>query len=131
MKNAIYKKHFASLPEKNFYLFYKEGVKKYETKLQEAINNVIDVDIPADENIEFVSRHKLKKLLAVPSIWDAYPDLQHSLEDLSFEKRRAFTLCKKMNLANTWQNLPESNLLSWKFYISLQKKQDEESISVR
>ena len=50
-----------------YYLFYKEGVQKYESKLQEAINNVIDVDIPAVENIEFASRHKLKKLLAILS----------------------------------------------------------------
>jgi len=48
-----------------YYLFYKEGLRKYETKLQEAINNVIDVDVPAIENIEFESRHKLKKLLAI------------------------------------------------------------------
>lgn len=57
----LFKKYLRS----GYYLFYKEGVKKYETKLQEAINNVIDVDIPAIENIEFASRHKLKKLLAV------------------------------------------------------------------
>jgi len=50
-----------------FYLFYKQGLKKYDYKLQEAINNVIDVDIPAVENIEFASRHKIKRLLAVLS----------------------------------------------------------------
>jgi len=50
-----------------YYLFYKQGLKKYDYKLQEAINNVIDVDIPAVENIEFVSRHKIKRLLAVLS----------------------------------------------------------------
>ncbi|MDR1739580.1 MAG: AAA family ATPase, partial [Bacteroidales bacterium] len=45
--------------------FYKEGLRKYDIKLQEAVNNVIDVDIPAIENIEFESRHKLKRLLAI------------------------------------------------------------------
>lgn len=48
-----------------YYPFYKEGLKKYDQKLMEAINNVMDVDIPAIENIEFESRHKLKKLLAI------------------------------------------------------------------
>ena len=47
-----------------YYLFYREGLKKYERKLQEAINNVIDVDISAIENIGFESRYKLKRLLA-------------------------------------------------------------------
>lgn len=55
-----------------YYLFYKEGLKKYESKLQEAINNVIDVDIPSVENIEFESRHKLKKLLAILSVLVPY-----------------------------------------------------------
>ncbi|MDR2148346.1 MAG: AAA family ATPase [Tannerella sp.] len=48
-----------------YYLFYKEGLKKYDIKLQEAVNNVIDIDVPAIENIEFESRYKLKRLLAI------------------------------------------------------------------
>jgi predicted AAA+ superfamily ATPase len=48
-----------------YYLFYKEGLRKYDIKLQEAVNNVIDIDIPAIENIEFESRYKLKRLLAI------------------------------------------------------------------
>lgn len=57
----LFKKYLKS----GYYIFYKQGLKKYDYKLQEAINNVIDVDIPTMENIEFVSRYKIKKLLAV------------------------------------------------------------------
>ncbi|GHT40965.1 hypothetical protein FACS189437_07300 [Bacteroidia bacterium] len=56
---------FKKYLKNGYYLFYKEGLKKYETKLQEVINNVIDVDIPSVENIEFETWHKLKKLLAI------------------------------------------------------------------
>ena len=59
----LFKKYLKS----GYYLFYKQGLKKYDYKLQEVINNVIDVDIPAVENIEFASRYKIKKLLAVLS----------------------------------------------------------------
>jgi len=55
---------FKKYLKNGYYLFYKEGLKKYERKLQEAINNVIDVDISAIENIGFESRYKLKRLLA-------------------------------------------------------------------
>lgn len=58
---------FKKYLKNGYYLFYKEGLKKYESKLQEAINNVIDVDVPAIENIEFASRYKLKRLLAILS----------------------------------------------------------------
>ena len=55
-----------------YYLFYKDGLKNYGIKLQEAINNVIDIDVPTVENIEFASRYKLKKLLAVLSVLVPY-----------------------------------------------------------
>jgi hypothetical protein len=58
---------FKKYLKNGYYLFYKEGLRKYEQKLQEAVNNVIDMDVPAIENIEFESRHKLKKLLAILS----------------------------------------------------------------
>jgi len=58
---------FKNYLKNGYYLFYKEGLKKYNIKLQEAINNVIDIDVPTIENIEFESRHKLKKLLAILS----------------------------------------------------------------
>lgn len=58
---------FKKYLKKGYYLFYKEGLSKYEIKLQEAVNNVIDIDIPAIENIEFESRHKLKRLVAILS----------------------------------------------------------------
>ncbi|HHT22216.1 MAG TPA: AAA family ATPase [Bacteroidales bacterium] len=56
---------FKKYLKNGYYPFYKEGLKKYNQKLQEAVNNVIDVDVPTIENIEFESRYKLKKLLAI------------------------------------------------------------------
>ena len=58
---------FKKYLKNGYYLFYKEGLRKYERKLQEAINNVIDVDVSAIENIGFDSRYKLKRLLAILS----------------------------------------------------------------
>jgi len=58
---------FKKYLKNGYYLFYKEGLRKYDIKLQEAVNNVIDIDIPTIENIGFESRHKLKKLLAILS----------------------------------------------------------------
>jgi predicted AAA+ superfamily ATPase len=58
---------FKKYLKNGYYLFYKEGLKKYELKLTEAINNVINVDIPSVENIAFESRHKLRKLLGILS----------------------------------------------------------------
>ncbi len=80
-------------------MFYKEGVKKYETKLQEAINNVINVDIPAVENIEFGSRYKLKKLLAVLSTLVPYTPNIKELSD-AIDTNRNLTVKYLSLLAN-------------------------------
>ncbi len=82
-----------------YYLFYKEGVRKYESKLQEAINNVIDVDIPAVENIEFASRHKLKKLLAILSSLVPYTPNIKELSD-AIDTNRNLTVKYLSLLAN-------------------------------
>lgn len=82
-----------------YYLFYKEGVQKYESKLQEAINNVIDVDIPAVENIEFASRHKLKKLLAILSSLVPYTPNIKELSD-AIDTNRNLTVKYLSLLAN-------------------------------
>jgi len=71
---------FKKYLKNGYYLFYKEGLKKYDIKLQEAVNNVIDIDIPTIENIEFESRHKLKKLLAILSTLVPYTP---NISDLS------------------------------------------------
>jgi predicted AAA+ superfamily ATPase len=92
-----------------YYLFYKEGLKKYDIKLQEAINNVIDIDIPAVENIEFVSRHKIKKLLAVLSALVPYTP---NIAELSsaIESNRNLTI-KYLSLLSSAKLL---NLVSYK-----------------
>ena len=80
-------------------MFYKEGVKNTETKLQAAINNVINVDIPAVENIEFGSRYKLKKLLAVLSTLVPYKPNIKELSD-AIDTNRNLTVKYLSLLAN-------------------------------
>lgn len=90
---------FKQYLKNGYYLFYKEGLKKYETKLQEAINNVVDVDIPAIENIEFASRHKIKKLLAILSALVPYTPNIKELSD-SIDTNRNLTIKYLSLLAN-------------------------------
>lgn len=95
---------FKEYLKNGYYLFYKEGLKKYEQKLQEAINNVIDVDVPAIENIEFASRYKLKKLMAILSTLVPYTpnitDLAAAIESNRNNIVRYLSLLENAKLLN-------------------------------
>ncbi|MDL2213007.1 AAA family ATPase [Bacteroides sp. OttesenSCG-928-E20] len=50
-----------------YYPFYKEGVKDYPLRLQNIINTILENDLPAVENVEYVTIQKIKKMLMIIS----------------------------------------------------------------
>ena len=56
---------FKEYLEYGYYPFYFDKLSKYKIKLNETINTVLEVDIPAIFNIEYSSIRNLKKLLLV------------------------------------------------------------------
>jgi predicted AAA+ superfamily ATPase len=50
-----------------FFPYYKEDLQNYHLRLLNTVNAVLETDLPAVENIEFVSVQKLKRLLKVIS----------------------------------------------------------------
>lgn len=58
-------KLFAEYLKHGCYPFYNEGVKNYTAKLTETTSLVLDVDIPAFEELNFSTVHSMKKLLYV------------------------------------------------------------------
>ena len=51
--------------EYGYYPFYKEGVKRYAFRLHNIVNTVLDNDLPAIENVAYMTIHKIKKLLMI------------------------------------------------------------------
>lgn len=51
--------------EYGFYPFYKEGIKVYPLRLQNVVNTILENDLPAVENIEYVTIQKIKKMLMI------------------------------------------------------------------
>ena len=56
-----YKKYL----EYGYYPFYKEGVKGYRVRLQNIVNTVLENDLPAVENVEYATIHKIKRMLMI------------------------------------------------------------------
>lgn len=56
-----YKKYL----EYGYYPFYKEGIKSYPIRLQSVVNTVLENDLPAVENVEYTTIHKIKKMLMI------------------------------------------------------------------
>lgn len=58
---------FKNYLEHGYYPFYKEGVKSYPMRLQNAVNTILDNDLPSVEKIEYSTILKIKKLLMIIS----------------------------------------------------------------
>jgi len=53
--------------ECGYYPFYKEGEREYPLRLQSIVNTILDNDLPAVENVEYVTIQKIKKMLMIVS----------------------------------------------------------------
>lgn len=58
---------FKNYLEHGYYPFYKEGVKSYPMRLQNAVNTILDNDLPSVEKVEYSTILKIKKLLMIIS----------------------------------------------------------------
>ena len=58
---------FKKYLEYGYYPFYKEGIKKYPFQLQKIVNIILENDLPAVENVEYITIQKIKKMLMIVS----------------------------------------------------------------
>jgi predicted AAA+ superfamily ATPase len=58
---------FRKYLQSGYYPYYKENLLNYHLRLQNTVNLVLDADLPAVDNIEYVSVVKLKRLLNIIS----------------------------------------------------------------
>ena len=80
--------YFEKYCKYGYYPFYKEDLEGFHAKLLEVVQQTIEMDIPAVENVEFATVQKLKKLLGiialqvpfVPKMEDLYGQLETSRE---------------------------------------------------
>ena len=74
-----------------YYPFYKEGIEDYYFRLQNVINLIFDNDLPAVENVEYVTISKIKKLLMIIASLSPYsPNITRLSNDI--ESNRSATL---------------------------------------
>jgi predicted AAA+ superfamily ATPase len=99
---------FKKYLEYGYYPFYKEGLKTYLSRLQNVVNTVLDSDLPAIENIEYITIQKIKKLLMILSSLVPYtPNINQLSNDI--ESNRANTLkylgyLQRAGLINTFSS---------------------------
>ena len=74
-----------------YYPFYKEGIEDYTYRLQSVINLILDNDLPAVENVEYITIQKIKKLLMIVAALSPYsPNITRLSNDI--ESNRNATL---------------------------------------
>ena len=51
--------------QNGYFPYYKEGIHNYNRRLLNTVNAILETDLPAVENIEYISVQKLKRLLSI------------------------------------------------------------------
>ncbi|MDR3219847.1 MAG: AAA family ATPase [Dysgonamonadaceae bacterium] len=74
-----------------YYPIFREGLKSYSLRLQNAVNIVLDNDLPSIENVEYTTIFKIKKLLMVLAALVPYTPNINTLSG-EIETNRANTL---------------------------------------
>jgi predicted AAA+ superfamily ATPase len=118
-------KHFNDYLQKGYYPFYKEAGADYYMRLNDVVKTVIDIDIPAVEEVAFATLEKLKRLLMVisgalpfvPNVSKLSEQLQnsreHTLKMMSYLHKAGLLLCMN-SPAKTYKKLsgPEKVFLN-------------------
>jgi predicted AAA+ superfamily ATPase len=83
-----------------YYPFYKEGVEDYCIRVLSIINLILDNDIPAVENIEFITIQKIKKLLMIiSSIFPFSPNIAKLSNDIDSNRNDTLKFLKYLQKA--------------------------------
>nr|NQU94522.1 ATP-binding protein [Bacteroidota bacterium] len=100
--------YFSDYLKYGYYPYFIEGKNVYHEKLRSTINLILDVDIPAAENIDFKSIVKLKKLLSVISASVPFKPNTQKVSIMVEASRstliRFFTLLEKAQLISLLQS---------------------------
>jgi len=112
---------FKKYLEYGYYPFYREGIKAYPLRLKNVVNTILENDLPAIENIEYVTIHKIKKMLMiVASLVPFSPNIAKLSSEI--ETNRANTVRYLDYLQKAGLTI---NLLSSKKGMSLMNKPDK------
>ncbi|MDA3904954.1 MAG: AAA family ATPase [Bacteroidales bacterium] len=88
--------------------FFKENMDSYQEKLMNTINLILEVDLPAANNIDFINIQKLKKLLVIIAQSVPFKPNTQKLSELIGVSRnyliRFFVLLEKAQLISTVQS---------------------------
>lgn len=112
---------FKKYLEYGYYPFYKEGIKVYPLRLQNVVNTILENDLPAVENIEYVTVHKIKKMLMiVASLVPFSPNVAKLSAEIETNRANAVRYLDYLQKAGL-----TINLMSSKKGMSLMNKPDK------
>jgi len=103
---------FRQYLQTGYFPYYKEDLKSYPMRLLNTVNAVIETDLPAIENIEYPSVHKLKRLLAVISTMTPFTpnmtDLSKQVEIQRSNLPKSLILLERARLLGLLRNIEKS-----------------------